>query len=151
DYRIRGPARPRARRPAPPLLRPDPAGPECTRSRKRPPGRPRPRHPGQAPHDAKEDRSMRTPHDRPGAITLRLYRRLARAFPHEFQTAWGDDLIEVREDTIESIWRRHGLPGLLRLLADIALRIPVEYAAELGQDVRFGRRTLAASPGFTAV
>ena len=45
----------------------------------------------------------------------------------------------------------HGLPGLLRPPADIALRVPFEYLAEFRRDVRYGFRALAASPGFTAV
>ena len=88
---------------------------------------------------------------RPVAISLRLYRALARAFPHEFKNVYGDELLQVTEDAIEPIWRRYGVPGLVRLLLDIAIRIPVEYLAELRQDVRYGFRMLAGSPGFTAV
>jgi len=85
------------------------------------------------------------------AITLRLYRALADAFPQEFRNVYGDELMETAEDSIEPIWRRYGVLGLVRLVADIALRIPVEYAAELRRDIRFGLRRLAGSPGFTVV
>jgi predicted permease len=88
---------------------------------------------------------------RPVAISLRLYRALARAFPYEFQNAYGDELLQVTEDAIEPIWRRHGVLGLLRLLLDIAIRVPIEYLFEFRQDVRYGLRVLAGSPGFTAV
>lgn len=85
------------------------------------------------------------------AISLRLYRAIARAFPHEFQMLYGEDLERLGEDAAPEIWRRHGTLGLLRLLADIALRLPVEYLSELRGDVRFALRMLAKSPGFTAV
>jgi putative ABC transport system permease protein len=88
---------------------------------------------------------------RPVTISLRLYRALARAFPHEFQNVYGDELLQTAEDAIEDIWRRHGIAGLLRLLLDIAIRVPAEYLAELRGDLRHGLRMLAGSKGFTAV
>jgi predicted permease len=87
----------------------------------------------------------------PAAVTLRIYRALASAFPHEFKNVYGDELMQVAEDAIESVWRRHGIPGLIRLLLDIAIRVPAEYLSELRRDVRHGLRMLAGSPGFTAV
>lgn len=94
---------------------------------------------------------MKLPSVRPVAMGLRLYRRLAGAFPYEFQSAYGDALLRATEDSIDEIWRRHGVWGLGRLLLDIALRVPAEHLAEFRQDVRYGLRALAASPGFTAV
>ncbi|MGH9723153.1 MAG: ABC transporter permease, partial [Bryobacteraceae bacterium] len=94
---------------------------------------------------------MNPPQNRPVAITLRLYRVLARAFPYEFKNAYGDELVQMTEDAVESIWRQHGILGLVRLLADIAIRVPAEHFAEFSQDVRYGLRMLAGSPGFTAV
>jgi predicted permease len=87
----------------------------------------------------------------PAAIGLRLYRALARALPHEFRNVYEEELLQVTEDAAEPTWRRHGVPGLLRLLLDIAIRIPAEYLAEMRQDVQYGSRMLAGSPGFTAV
>lgn len=88
---------------------------------------------------------------RPVAISLRLYRALARAFPHEFKSVYGGELLQVTEDAIDAIWRRHGVWGVLRLLTDVALRLVVERFAEVWRDIRYGLRALAASRGFTAV
>ena len=82
---------------------------------------------------------------------LRLYRAIANAFPQEFRSAYGDEMLQATEDAIEPVWRRHGYVGIARLLLDIAARLPVEYAAEMRRDFRYGLRTLAASPGFTLV
>jgi predicted permease len=87
----------------------------------------------------------------PVAAGLRVYRSLASAFPQEFQNVYGPELLQAGEDAIEPVWRRFGLRGLTRLLVDIAVRLPVEYAAECVKDVRYALRRLLASPGFTAV
>jgi putative ABC transport system permease protein len=78
---------------------------------------------------------------------LSIYRRLARAYPHEFQIVYGADLVQLGEDAVEEIAREHGALGLVRLLADLAWRVPVEYLSEMRQDLIYTARMLAKSPG----
>jgi len=85
------------------------------------------------------------------SICLALYRRLASAYPHEFRMLYGEDLDRLGEDAIPEVWRRYGLPGLLRLLADIAIQLPATYLTEIRQDIVYALRTLAKAPGFAAV
>ena len=88
---------------------------------------------------------------RAASLALRVYRRLAESFPHEFKLAYGADVAQAGEDVAEEIARRHGALGLLRFIADIAIRVPVEYAAEMRRDLRYVLRTLLKSPGFALV
>src|SRR5271168_4975776 len=81
----------------------------------------------------------------------RIYRRLARAFPHEFKLAYGADVMQLGEDVVEDIAKRHGIAGLIRLIADIAIRVPLEYLNEMRGDMRYGLRALRKSPGFALV
>jgi predicted permease len=84
-------------------------------------------------------------------VCLAFYRRLASAYPHEFRMLYGEDLDRLGEDAAPEAWRRYGVPGLLRLLADIAIRMPAAYLAEFRQDLAYAMRMLAKAPGFTAV
>ncbi len=85
------------------------------------------------------------------SLTMWMYRRLAYAFPHEFQMVYGADLLQLGEDALEDIWRQHGFLGLIRLLVDIAVRVPIEYLSEMRRDLAYSLRTLAKSRGFAAV
>src|SRR5262244_1517253 len=84
-------------------------------------------------------------------VAWRIYRRLAKAFPHEFKLAYGTDVMQLGEDVVEDVARRHGVAGLVRLIADIAIRVPVEYLSEMRRDMRYGLRALVKSPGFALV
>src|SRR5579864_598602 len=85
------------------------------------------------------------------SLTMWMYRWLAYAFPHEFQMVYGGDMLQLGEDALEDIWREHGFLGLIRLLADIAVRVPIEYLSEIRRDIPYALRTLAKSRGFAAV
>jgi predicted permease len=81
----------------------------------------------------------------------RIYRRLAQAFPHEFKLAYGEEVTQLGEDVVEEIAKRQGVAGLIRLIADIAIRVPLEYLSEMRGDMRYGLRALIKSPGFALV
>jgi hypothetical protein len=81
----------------------------------------------------------------------RIYRRLAQAFPHEFKLAYGTELMQLGDDVVEEIAKRHGTAGLIRLIVDIAIRVPLEYLSEMRGDMKHGLRALIKSPGFTLV
>ena len=81
----------------------------------------------------------------------RIYRWLAQAFPHEFKLAYGTEVMQLGEDVVEEIAKRHGAAGLIRLIADIAIRVPLEYLSEMRGDMRYAWRALIKSPGFALV
>jgi macrolide transport system ATP-binding/permease protein len=81
----------------------------------------------------------------------RIYRRVAQAFPHEFKLAYGTDVMQLGEDVVKDIARRHGTAGLIKLIADIAIRVPLEYLSEMRGDMRYAMRALIKSPGFALV
>jgi predicted permease len=80
-------------------------------------------------------------------LCLWIYRRLARAFPHEFQMVYGADVVQLGEDVVQEIAREHGVFGLVRLVVDLAWRVPVEYLSEIRQDLIYALRMLRKSPG----
>jgi len=81
----------------------------------------------------------------------RIYRRLVQAFPHEFKLAYGTEVMQLGEDVVDEIAKRHGTAGLIRLIADIAIRVPLEYLSEMRGDMRYAWRALVKSPGFALV
>ena len=81
----------------------------------------------------------------------RVYRRLAQAFPHEFKLVYGAEVLQLGQDVVADIARRQGVTGLIRLIADIAIRVPLEYLSEMRRDMRYTARGLAKSPGFALV
>jgi hypothetical protein len=85
------------------------------------------------------------------SFAWRMYRRLAQAFPHEFKVAYGAEVLQLGEDVVDDIAKRHGVAGLVRLIADIAIRVPIEYFDEVRGDLRYAWRGLLKSPGFALV
>src|ERR1700741_1459787 len=81
----------------------------------------------------------------------KLYRRLAQAFPHEFKMAFGDEMLLAGEEATRQLARQKGIAGFLFLLLDIAMRLPLEYLAEIRQDTRYAVRALVKSPTFALV
>lgn len=84
-------------------------------------------------------------------VPWRIYRWLALAFPHEFKMAFGHDMLHTGEETMRHLARQKGTAGFLLLLCDIAVRLPLEYLAEMRQDTRYAVRTLLKSPAFALV
>jgi hypothetical protein len=58
-----------------------------------------------------------------------MYRCLARAYPREFRAVCGDGLDQLGDDMIPLTFRAQGPLGVVRLLADVALRLPLEHAS----------------------
>ena len=58
------------------------------------------------------------------------YARLARTFPVGFRAVCGDGLERLGEDVVPIVWREDGAWGVVRLFADLACRLPVEYVSE---------------------
>lgn len=65
--------------------------------------------------------------------------------------AYGAEVMQLGEDVVGDIAKRHGAIGLIRLVADIAVRVPLEYLSEMRRDMRYAMRALIKSPGFALV
>ena len=85
----------------------------------------------------------------------RFFRRLLRLFPAEFRNDFGDDMTRTFEEQRDDVSARGGTMAHLRLWKDTVLGIlttaPREHWDLLRQDVLYGLRNLARSPGFAAV
>ncbi|HSK44219.1 MAG TPA: hypothetical protein VLA83_10070, partial [Candidatus Binatia bacterium] len=64
-------------------------------------------------------------------FAMRIYRWLAHAFPQEFKMAYGADVMQLGEDVVADIARRHGTAGLVPLISYIAISVPLEYMNEM--------------------
>jgi hypothetical protein len=66
----------------------------------------------------------------------RAYRRIARAFPHQYRAICGDGLEQLGEDLVPRVWQQQGVAGLIRLFGDLALRLPCEHFATWADRLR---------------
>ncbi len=86
-------------------------------------------------------------------LSFWLYRKLVKAFPDEFRLDHGWEMLEDSETIIREAAGRQGTARLawlsLLLLADAAVRLPVEHLRELAQDTQYAARLLLRSKGFT--
>ena len=80
-----------------------------------------------------------------------IYRRLSASFSHEFRLAFGNEMMQTGEDAIAHIAKRHGVMGLVPLIADLLLRLPIAYLNEMRRDLLYDARTVMKSPGYAGV
>ena len=59
--------------------------------------------------------------------------------------------MQAGEDSIGEVAKRHGIAGVVRLIGDLALRLPLEYLSEMRRDMQYAARALAKSPGYALV
>ncbi len=81
-------------------------------------------------------------------FAVRLYRSLSQALPYEFKVLYGADMLRLHEDVIAE--RQNGAWCRFRGIADLAVRIPIEYLDEIKRDLIDAARAAAKSPHLTA-
>ena len=64
------------------------------------------------------------------------YRRMARAFPHQYRAICGDGLEQLGEDLVPRVWQEQGVAGLMWLFGDLALRLPYEHVSAWADRLR---------------
>jgi predicted permease len=64
---------------------------------------------------------------------------------------YGTEVAQLGEDVVEQIADQHGAAGLIHLIADIAIRLPIEYLSEMRADMSYAARALIKSPGFALI
>jgi hypothetical protein len=53
-------------------------------------------------------------------LSWTIYRQLARAFPHEFKMAFGEDMLLAGEESMRRLTQRRSIAGFFRILFDAA-------------------------------
>ena len=80
-------------------------------------------------------------------FSLKLYRWLLRLYPAGFRENYAGPMErELRDELAESSGAGAMAKLWIRLLADLALSIPVQVAREVSQDVRHALRLWASRP-----
>jgi predicted permease len=80
-------------------------------------------------------------------LSLRIYRRLLKLYPAGFRENYGEAMERAFRDELRE---SNGVVLWLRLLADLAISLPVQFAREVSQDARHTLRLWAARPWHTA-
>jgi macrolide transport system ATP-binding/permease protein len=81
---------------------------------------------------------------------FRLYRKLARFFPHCFRCAFVHEMLETTKEA--DVWiRRQNLFGLASLFADLAAQLALAHLRECVWDLRYETRLLIRRPAFIFV
>jgi putative ABC transport system permease protein len=80
-------------------------------------------------------------------LSVRLYRRLLKLYPAGFRENYAAAMERAFRDELQE---SHGVLLWLRLLADLAVSLPEQFARELAQDARHTIRLWAARPWHTA-
>ncbi len=84
--------------------------------------------------------------------SLRVYRWLQRLYPAGFRESYGGPMERAFRDELEECtggWERAGLWG--RVLGDLAVSVPAQFAREVGQDARHTLRLWGGRPQHTGL
>jgi putative ABC transport system permease protein len=79
-------------------------------------------------------------------LGLRLYRRLLKLYPAGFRETYGEAMEQAFRDELRE---SSGVFLWLRLLADLAVSVPAQFAREVAQDARHAFRLWGARPFHT--
>ena len=68
----------------------------------------------------------------------RAYRRIARAFPHQYRAICGDGLEQLGEDLVPRVWQQQGVVGLIRDLWGSRVTSAMRTLLDVGRQIEGG-------------